>query len=335
MIGIESVVPKHSVSENIENSVSSQAFPGQDGIISDPVQSQEIVIFPAGELADSKSHRIRWTPKRIEDLVTSYNAGQPVGQIAENLGGSKAAIYTRVSILRKQGFEIPFRNKGRAVKFWTQEKIDDLVARCHDKQPYDQIAGEMGRSLRSVTAHVYELRKKGIQIPYRRISKWQENTVVQNLIELIESGHRNTQIAQIYETTEGAIKSALHRIQESGTSLPSRRVDSEKLLLMFENGESLDAISEYFQITVKTLYKYRKSFQQEGKLPILDMEKRNGMITYWSEQGLPVKEIAEKINQQFSPFKITPKAVEGVRAALIKEGRIRRHKKGGRGFVEN
>lgn len=153
----------------------------------------------------------------------------------------------------------------------------------------------------------------------------------------IQAGLTNGEIAEELGTTEGAVKSALHRFTEKGeiSYRPRLKVNKDELLMMLLQGAVPYQVKDHYGVTAKTIYYHRKKFIAQGQIEaetlpmqVYVLAARNALICLLSEAGYTAPQIVEFIRANSPQIAITKKIVEGVRAKMIKDGIIGRHKRG-------
>lgn len=154
---------------------------------------------------------------------------------------------------------------------------------------------------------------------------------VEILLRLAGQGVGNAEIGGKVGKTEGAVKSFLHRLKRKGVEVPQRRIDQNELLEMLRRGEDRGVCAEKFHVQEGRISELERQFIADGKLPprLDTIERRDDLIAQFSDQGFDVNQIIRALSEVDSPFGVTKKQVEGVRARLIAGGKIKRHKRGG------
>lgn len=105
-----------------------------------------------------------WTQRRVDELIRRYNARQTLGEIADALHLAKSQIHSKCSELRKKGVldkPMPPSNS------WKEEDNAKIIQLYQRGLTYKEISTQVGRTECAVTAQIYNLRNKGVDIPAR------------------------------------------------------------------------------------------------------------------------------------------------------------------------
>ena len=278
-----------------------------------------------GELiSDSPEPELTGTDSN-ESLNTSPHSGKTTSPILDQSRAITVGSTDDDTSERVMSPDSPSQNLNSGKK-WSPQSINKVVDRFNDGQTLLQIALAMGRSKPSIMGVITRQRQNGRDIPFR-MKNWTNQPTIVYLTDLTNRS-KNAQIGHIFGTTEGAVKSALHRLKEKGVIFPPRQVDSEKLLEMIVADVPVETAAQEFHVSVERIKWYRNRFIDEGLLPQFDKKLRNQLIAELSESGLTAKEIVEEFKIRFPELKSTLKIVENIRANLIQQGLISRHPKG-------
>jgi hypothetical protein len=74
-------------------------------------------------MAKAKRPLVRWTQEQIDELVKLYKEGLTFEEISLKIGISHASTKAKVTSLRKQGMDIPYRDRQEIA----QKRIDTIA----------------------------------------------------------------------------------------------------------------------------------------------------------------------------------------------------------------
>ena len=97
-----------------------------------------------------------WSTEDDETLVRLWAEGLPVDRIAGELGRTVAATYTRITQLRIDGVDIPYRRRR-----WTAAEVDAVANYWLEGLSAEEIAPKVGRSTSAINALLKRLRRAG------------------------------------------------------------------------------------------------------------------------------------------------------------------------------
>lgn len=197
-----------------------------------------------------------WSETEIDDLCAYYRDGTvPLAEIAQSLGRTQKAVYSKIVALKQQG-ELSGVRRRQAPHLWTEDDVDYLISAYQDRTVnLEEVAEVLECSVKVVLAKINELRSLGV-IENRQLLAY-TNAELRFLIANYQT-MTPEEIGQELGRTATAIKNKASRLGIARYPRDSERVD--KIRKLAEEGLILSEVARKIGVDIATIRHYEKTY---------------------------------------------------------------------------